>query len=68
MIERRSIEDTLTELDDIVRRYRRGVATPGAADTLTHTEAIAGLTRLRFTVGEALHLLRPRDFKQCDIK
>jgi hypothetical protein len=63
MIERRSLEETLVELDDIVRRYRRGVATPGAADSLTHTEAITRVTRLRFTVGEALHLLRRRDTK-----
>lgn len=63
MIEKRSLEDTLAAFDDIVRRYRRGINSPGAADSLSREEAIAQLMRLRFTTGEALRLLRSSNEK-----
>jgi hypothetical protein len=63
MIERRSLEDALAEFDEIMRRYRRGIATPSAPNILTRDEAIAQLMRLRFTAGEALRLLHHHSVK-----
>jgi hypothetical protein len=63
MIERLSFEDALAEFDEIMRRYRRGISSPGVADSLTRDEAIARLMKLRFTAGEAMQLLRPHTRK-----
>lgn len=60
MIYRRSAEECLSEINEVVRRYRLGIAEPDASEKLTQEEAIAGLRKLGFTVGEALHLLRPK--------
>jgi hypothetical protein len=59
MIEKRSAAERLAELEDILRRYRLGVAKSSARGALTHEEALAGLRELGFSVGEALRLLRP---------
>jgi hypothetical protein len=59
MIERRSAEEWLAELEDTVRRYQLGKAAP-ASERLTQEEALARLRKLGFTVGEALRLLRPK--------
>jgi hypothetical protein len=61
MIERRSAEEWLTELEDTVRRYQLGLAMPSAHDKLTQEEALARIRKLGFTVGEALRLLRPKE-------
>jgi hypothetical protein len=58
MIERLSFEDALAAFDDIMRRYRRGILSPGDPDALTRDEAIARLMKLHFTAGEAMRLLR----------
>jgi hypothetical protein len=58
MIERLSLEDALAEFDDVIRRYRRGILSPGAPGALTRDQAIARLKRLRFTAGEAMRLLQ----------
>jgi hypothetical protein len=63
VLEKRSLEEALAEMDDIVRRYRGGIARPGAPDTLTRAGAIARLMRLRFTAGEAMRLLHQSDRK-----
>lgn len=60
MIERHSLEDALAAFDEIMRRYRHGIMSPGAPDALTRDEAIALLMKLRFTAGEAMRLLRQR--------
>jgi hypothetical protein len=57
MIEKRSAEECLAELEDTVRRYHLGV---GASEKLTQQEALARIRKLGFTVGEALRLLRPK--------
>lgn len=59
MIEKRSTEESLAELEEVVRRYQLGVANPRADEKLTQKEALARLQKLRFTVGEGLRLLRP---------
>ena len=63
MIEKISFEDAVAEFDDILRRYRHGIASPGAPDALTRDEAVARLMKLRFTAGEAMQLLRPHTRK-----
>jgi hypothetical protein len=60
MIEKRSVEEALAELEGILRRYHLGSAVPGSNQKLTREEALAGLRKLGFTVGEALRLLRPK--------
>jgi hypothetical protein len=60
MIEKRSAEEWLAELEDTVRRYQLGLARPGAQDKLSQEEALARIRKLGFTVGEALRLLRPK--------
>ncbi len=57
MIERRSAEECLADLEETVRRYHLGVA---VSDRLTQEEALARIRKLGFTVGEALRLLRPK--------
>jgi hypothetical protein len=61
MIERRSAEEWLTELEETVRRYHLGLTMPSAGDKLTQEEALARIRKLGFTVGEALRLLRPKE-------
>jgi hypothetical protein len=61
MIERRSAEERLTELEDTVRRYHLGLAVPNAHDKLTQEEALVRIRKLGFTAGEALRLLRPKE-------
>jgi hypothetical protein len=58
MIARRSTEEYLAELDDILRRYRLHATELGAHAKLTQEEALARLRKLGFTAGEALRLLR----------
>lgn len=58
MIEKLSFEDALAEFDETLRRYRRGISSPGAPDGLTRDEAIARLRKLHFTAGEAMQFLR----------
>lgn len=60
MIEKRSVEEALAELEGILRRYHLRSAVPGSNQKLTREEALAGLRKLGFTVGEALRLLRPK--------
>jgi Holliday junction resolvasome RuvABC DNA-binding subunit len=60
MIEKRSAEDRLAELEDILRRYRLGIARSNTRGSLTHEEALTALRKLGFTVGEALRMLRSR--------
>ena len=60
MIEKRSLEEALAELDGILRRYHLGSAAARSDQKLTHQEALTGLRKLGFTVGEALRLLRPK--------
>jgi hypothetical protein len=60
MIEKRSAEEWLAELEDTVRRYHLGLARPGAQDKLSQEEALARIRKLGFTLGEALRLLRPK--------
>ena len=60
MIEKRSVEEALAELEGILHRYRLGSAALGSEQKLAREEALAGLRKLGFTVGEALRLLRPR--------
>ncbi len=57
MIERRSAEECLADLEETVRRYHLGVT---VSDRLTQEEALARIRKLGFTVGEALRLLRPK--------
>lgn len=52
MIERRSIEDALAELEEIMRGYKRGVFSPSAPDALARDEAVNRLVKLHFTVSE----------------
>jgi hypothetical protein len=59
MIERVSFEDALAEFNEIIRRYRHGISSPGAPDALRRDEAIARLMKLHFTAGEAMQLLGP---------
>ena len=61
MIEKRSAEEWLTELEETVRRYQLGLSLPSARDMLTQEEALARIRKLGFTVGEALRLLRPKE-------
>ena len=63
MIERRSIEEALAELEEIMRRYKRGVFSPSAPDALARDEAVNRLVKLHFTVGEALRMLRIHNTK-----
>jgi hypothetical protein len=63
MIEKISLEDALAEFDEIMRRYRHGISSPGAPGALTRDEAIARLMKLRFTAGDAMQLLRPHTKK-----
>jgi hypothetical protein len=62
MIARRSAEQWLAEVEEVVRRYRLACADPrscgkqGAAELLT--QALAQLRRLGLTQGEGLRLLR----------
>ncbi|MBO0735041.1 MAG: hypothetical protein J2P48_00510 [Alphaproteobacteria bacterium] len=60
MIEKRSAEESLAELEDILRRYHLGVAVPGTGEKLTREQALARIRKLGFTTGEALRLLRPK--------
>jgi hypothetical protein len=60
MIEIRSAEESLAELEETVRRYHLGIATPNAREKLTQEEALARIRKLGFTLGEALRLLRPK--------
>lgn len=59
MIEKRTAEEYLARVEAIVRRYRLGIAEPGAGERLGQDEALTALRRLGFTTGEALRLLRP---------
>jgi hypothetical protein len=58
MIRRRSAEEYLAELEDILRRYR---ASEANGQKLSQEEALARLRKLGFTPGEALRLLRMHD-------
>jgi hypothetical protein len=57
MIQRRSAEQFLAELDEILRRFHADVA-KGAQELLTLEEALQQVRKLGFTYGEALYLLR----------
>ena len=59
MIERRSAEEWLAELEDIARRHHLGKAAP-ASERFTQDEALARLRKLGFTAGGGLRLLRPK--------
>jgi hypothetical protein len=59
MIEKRSAEESLAALEEILRRYRLGGAKSSIAGAITQEEALAALRKLGFTVGEGLRLLRP---------
>lgn len=63
MIEKLSFEEAVAEFDEIMRRYRHGISSPGAPGALTRDEAIARLMKLRFTAGEAMQFLRPHSHK-----
>jgi hypothetical protein len=63
MLERRSAEEWRAEFEGIMRRYQLGQNTRNAGEKLTRDEAVTGLRRLGFTVGEALRLLRPKGRK-----
>jgi len=60
MIVRRSVEQYLQELEEILRRYRVGLADARASQKFTLGEAQTRLRKLGFTNGEALSLLRNR--------
>lgn len=57
MIEKRSAEQFLAELDDILRRFETADAT-GTAGSLPREEALRRLRKLGFSAGEAVSLLR----------
>lgn len=57
MVYPRSAEQFVTELDEIVRRFRAGAAA-GMGDGPALEEALLQLRKLGFTTGEAIHLLR----------
>jgi hypothetical protein len=59
MIEKRSAEESLAELEEILRRYHLGLARSGTPGAITQEEALAALRKLGFTVGEGLRFLRP---------
>jgi len=64
MIRHRPTEEWLAELDNVVHRYRVGIKTPGARDTLTPEEALKLMRKLGFTNGEALRLLRHKEWSR----
>jgi hypothetical protein len=59
MIERRSAEQFLAELEDIVRRFHKSDPATGR-EGLALDEALQRLRKLGFTVGQGLELLRRR--------
>jgi hypothetical protein len=60
MIERRSVEQALAEIEEIRRRYWRGINEAGVGQKLRLDEALSLVRKLGFTKGEALRLLRPK--------
>lgn len=57
MIEKRSAEQFLAELEDILRRFEAAAAA-GAAETSMRDETLQRLRKLGFSAGEAQSLLR----------
>jgi hypothetical protein len=58
MIQTRPVEQYLAELDDILHRYRLGLAEGGAPNALTLDQALAMLRHLGYSNGDGLRLLR----------
>jgi hypothetical protein len=62
VIERRSYEEWVASVDEILRRYR-GEST-GPSEKLGYDEALALMRKLGVTAGEAMRLLRRPDRKR----
>jgi hypothetical protein len=58
MIQTRPVEQYLAELEDILHRYRLGLAEIEAPNKLTLDEALMMLRHLGYATGDALRLLR----------